>query len=278
MATSQSSALPFPDYFSAMAANYAKSTGDSTRRIFEESFDYIQAAAPIESGSVIHDNAAGPGVATSVVVDKLARNNLPDILITDNVPPMINAAKDSFGRWPQIQARVVDSLQLDVVPDDHFTHSILNFSIFTFSDPSKAMREIYRTLQPGGLAALLTWKRFGAGEVVHAAQALVRPDLPPMAVPHPEFAKEGFLQQSAADAGFSSDKIQYTERQTVVSGPELEQGLRGFLLSDFTLPARRGWTEEEVARWPQAVDEVIQQEVKNFGGVRFEAWVVLAKK
>lgn len=270
--------LPFPEYFSVLAGNYARQTGNSTRRLFDASFDDINALLPITKDSVIHDNAAGPGTATSVIVDKFsAEPGLPKILVTDNVPPMVTAAKDSFQGWPEIETQVVDSLSLEGIPDNNFTHSILNFSIFTFMDPLKGLQEIHRTLQPGGLAALITWRHFGAGHIIHAAQAIVRPDLPAMRIPHPEFMNEGVLADLAIQAGFEKSDFKESERNIVVNGVDLE-GLKGFMLGDFTKPARAGWTEEEEARWPEAIAKALEKELGEFGGVRFVSWVVLAIK
>jgi ubiquinone/menaquinone biosynthesis C-methylase UbiE len=272
------SKLSFPDYFSDMAKNYARHTGDSTRRIFADSFDDINSAKPFEKSSIIHDNAAGAGTAASVITDRFPREEVPSILITDNVAPMVEAAAATFASWPQVEAKNADSLDLSDVPDDHFTHSVLNFSVFTFSDPLKGLQEIRRTLKPDGLAALLTWKRFGASKTIHAAQALVRPDLPPMWVPRPEFMEEGVLRDLAVEAGFDAAKIQVSQRSVLVKGPELDEGLKEFMLGDFTRLARKGWTEEEVTKWPGAIEEAIKGEFDAFGGVKFEAWVVLATK
>lgn len=270
--------LPFPEYFSELASNYARQTGNSTRYLFNASFDDITAALPITKDSVIHDNAAGPGTATSVIVDKIpTKSEVPEVLITDFVPPMVAGARQSFEAWPQIRAQKIDSLNLADIPDNHFTHSVLNFSIFTFSDPLKGLQEIRRTLKPGGLAALLTWKRFGAGAVVHAAQASIRPDLPPMKIAGAEFLDEGYLADMAVKAGFGRGKMSVSSKSIVVAGPDME-GLRSFSMGKFTEPAKAGWTDEEKARWGGAIDGAFQKEVDEFGGVKFESWVVLVKK
>ncbi|EWG40793.1 hypothetical protein FVEG_03067 [Fusarium verticillioides 7600] len=278
MATSQSKDLPSSSYFSAFAANYLQQTGRSTYRVLDLAFDSIQATKPITKDSAIHDNAAGPGIAALVVVDRLAADDVPRILVTDNVPPMVQAARESFTSFPQIEAKVLDSQNLEGIPDERFTHSILNFSVYTLADPVKGVQEIYRTLQPGGLAVISCWKRFGVGELIHAAQAIVRPDLAPLKMPHPEFFEPGVLENTTIKAGFDSSKFKLVEDSIVVSGTELEDGLKKFMLGDLMRPARAGYTDEEEKKWPEAVEEVLKKEVENHGGIKFESWVLLARK
>jgi SAM-dependent methyltransferase len=278
MATSQSKDLPSSSFFSAFAANYLQQTGRSTYRVLDLAFDGIQATKPVAKGSVVHDNAAGPGIAASVLVDRLAADGLPQILVTDNVPPMVQAAQDSFTSLPQIESKILDSQNLEGIPDEHFTHSILNFSVYTLADPVKGVKEIHRTLQPDGLAVISCWKRFGVGGLIHAAQALVRPDLPPLKMPHPEFFEPGVLEKTTVEAGFDSSKFKLVEDSIIVSGPELEDGLKKFMLGDLMRPARAGYTSDEERRWPEAVDEVLKKEVETYGGVKFESWVLLAQK
>ncbi|KAK3366287.1 S-adenosyl-L-methionine-dependent methyltransferase [Lasiosphaeria ovina] len=276
---SQAHGIPFPKYFAALAATYNAQTGDTTRNLFAAALDDITAQVPLTSSSRVHDNAAGPGTAASVLVDRLTPDSLPKILVTDRVAAMVSAARESFAHVPSVTAAEMDSLALSGVADGSVTHSILNFSIFAISDPLQCVREVRRTLAGGGggVAALLTWRRFGAGEVVRAAQALVRPDLPPMAYPHPEFWQPGVLAALAVEAGFDEANVTVLEKSVAVGpGPQLD-GLRGFWASDFVKPARVGWTDEEVARWPAAVEQAVQAEIDARGGVLFQAYVVLAR-
>ncbi|KAF4943927.1 hypothetical protein FGADI_13008 [Fusarium gaditjirri] len=278
MATSQSKGLPSSSYFSAFAANYLQQTGRSTYHVLDLAFDTIQVTKPVTKDSVVHDNAAGPGIAALVLVDRLAADDVPQILVTDNVPPMVQAAEDSFTSLPQIETKVLDSQNLEGIPNEHFTHSILNFSVYTLADPVKGVKEIYRTLQPGGLAVISCWKRFGVGELIHAAQAIVRPDLAPLKMPHPEFFEPGVLEKTTTEAGFDSSKFKLVEHSIIVNGPELEDGLKKFILGDLVRPARAGYTGEEEKRWPDAVGEVLKKEVESHGGIKFESWVLLAQK
>ena len=164
--------------------------------------------------------------------------------------------------------------------DDSITHSITNFSIFTFKDPVQCLSEIHRTLQPDGkgVALVSTWKRFAVIEVVHRAQKLIRPDLPLMKVPQPGFMREGYLKEKMIEAGLAADKVKVVQRSATIRGEDRD-GLVKFMKGDFTKPARAGWTEEELGRWNNAVDEAVEEEQKaNEYGVRFEAWVALATK
>ncbi|KAB5583582.1 S-adenosyl-L-methionine-dependent methyltransferase [Coniochaeta sp. 2T2.1] len=275
--------VPTPAFFSAMSRVYAKNTGNSTRTIFAESLEAITAIRPITSGSVIHDNAAGPGTATSAMIEALPPSILPTIQIhiTDSVPGMVSAARETFTALISSSSSTITVSEMDsqnlTFPDAYFTHSIYNFSVFAVPDPLLSLKEIHRTLQKGGVAAVLTWRRFGAGELMRAAQGLVRPDLPPIFIPHEEFMREGYLSHMMVEAGFEEGKVTTLSKRLAVTGENLE-GLRQFVSGDFSESAKKGWTEEEVARWPEAIGRAMEAEVAAHGGLLFEAWVVLATK
>lgn len=265
--------LPFPEYFTLLARNYPQHTANSTRDLFQA---VLEDVPPITNDSSIHDNASGPGTAASILIEKYCTpSSGPRILITDNVPAMIDVAKEDFKSYSTVSTEVLDSHRLSSIPSDTITHSILNFSIFTFQDPVQCLKEIHRTLQSGGTAAISTWKRFGIGSVIHAAQKSVRPDLPVMKIPGAEFMQEGYLAEKVKEVW--SGHIQAMERMLLLTGDNLQRA-KEFMLGRFTGPARRGWTEEEVSRWPKAVEEALQEELNTYGGLKMEAWVVIAKK
>ena len=267
--------IPFPEYFSALAATYVKQTGNATRDAFAASLPDITALVPITSDSRIHDSAAGPATATSALLKAVPKGLLgaESVLVTDNNPAMVAAAREAF---PTIDVREMDSEGLEV-PDGAFSHSILSFSIFNMGDPLKCIQEMRRTVKEGGVAAILTWRRFGAGEVIAAAQRMVRPALPAMAIPHKEFMDEGVLEELVVKSGFDKAKVAVKSEKHVVMGENLA-GVREFCLGDHSKPARSGWSQEEAARWPEVVDRAFQAEVEAHGGVLFEYWVILAKK
>ena len=112
-------------------------------------------------------------------------------------------------------------------------------------------------------------------DMIHKAQRLIRSDAVLMRVPKEEYMQDGFIHEKMKEAGFRETK-QMTFN-TLVTGEELE-GLRTFMLGDFTREARQGWSDEEQAKWPAAIDSAIKDEVSKDGGVVMEAWVVTGQK
>jgi ubiquinone/menaquinone biosynthesis C-methylase UbiE len=74
---------------------------------------------------------------------------------------MISITKKLIGDkgWEEcVRAETMDMSDLSGLKDEMFTHSITCMCVFAFSDPVKGIREIYRMLQVGGTAVVMTWK------------------------------------------------------------------------------------------------------------------------
>ena len=275
--------LPLPDYFSKFASIYVRQTGHSTLNILADVItENVQTSAhPVGPDSVVHDTAAGPGIGAAALVACLPKDQLPkEMLVSDNVAMMVSAARESLvaSPLPHVDCKEVDSQDLSSVPDNYFTHSIDNFSIFTFVRPTDAVRETYRTLRPGGLAVVTCWRRFAPMFIVHAAQKKIRPDLPLMPTPSPEFYEEGVLQKVVEESGFAKNNITMVDKVLVVDDDENIAGLIMLMSGPMMSKAREGYTEEEEARWVGSVSQSVKEEVEQFGGIRFEAYILLATK
>lgn len=277
--------LPLPDYFSKFASVYARQTGHSTLNILTDVItEHVQTSAhPVGPDSVVHDTAAGPGIGAAALVASLPKDQLPkELLVSDNVAMMVSAARESLAGspLPHVECKELDSQDLSsaAVPDNYFTHSINNFSIFTFPRPVDAVRETYRTLRPSGLAVVTCWRRFAPMFIVHAAQKKIRPDLPLMPTPNPQFYEEGALQKVVEEGGFAKDNITVVDKVLVVDDGENIAGLTMLMSGPMMAKAREGYTAEEEARWVQSVSEAVKEEVEQFGGIRFDAYILLATK
>lgn len=275
--------LPLPDFFSKFASIYVHQTGQSTFNILADVIgEHIQTSMnPIGPESIVHDTAAGPGIGAGALIAKIPKDQLPkEILVSDNVAMMVSAARDSLDAsiHSRIECKELDSQDLSSIPDNHFTHSINNFSIFTFVRPVDAIRESYRTLKPKGLAIITCWRRFAPMFIVHAAQRKIRPDLPLMPTPNPKFFEEGVLQQVIEEAGFVKENIKSFEKELIVSDDENLAGLTALMSGPMMAKAREGYSKEEETMWVETINQSVKEEVERFRGIRFEAYVLLATK
>lgn len=277
------SKLPAADWFTSLAATYSRQTGDSTANIFASLIPDIQSSpVPISSSSRLHDVAAGPGTATSLLFRHTPSIQPQYVLVSDNTPAMVAGARQVLaGDYAsEIEYKEMDAQDLSSLPDAGFSHCIVNFSIFLFPQHVAVVQHLHRTLKPNGegLAVITTWKRFAVVRIIHHAQSLIRPDGPRMPLPGLPFYEDGYLASVVASGGFDPAKTQVKMRELIVK-PETEQyaNLRNFMLGDFTKRAREGWTEEEQARWPEVIDQALKAEVDEHGGIKFEAWGVIAQ-
>lgn len=282
-ANAQHPDLPLPSYFSQMAGVYCRQTGNSTRNILEEIIiEHVQTSAnALGPDSVVHDTAAGPGIGAAAILTTLPKDQLPrEVLVTDNTPRMIETAEESLKGSPFTNAKcqVLDSQDLSELPDEYFTHSINNFSIFTFTQPAKGVSESWRTLKKGGLAIVTCWSRFAPAHIVHAAQKAIRPDLPPLPTPGAQFFEDGVLQRVVEEGGFAKENVTVHNRDFLVSSEENLAGLKAMMSGPLMKRAREGFTEEEEAKWAGAIERAVSEEVSNFGGIKFGIFELLATK
>jgi ubiquinone/menaquinone biosynthesis C-methylase UbiE len=264
-----------PNYFNKLSQMYPRQTGNSTLNLFIKTTDHL---APISTNSIIHDNACGPGTASSVILKITNPDEHPKIIATDMVPGMIDAFNTAIvgtSSKPELLTGIVMNSQKLEFPDAHFTHSITNFSIFNFAEPLTCVKEIYRTLKPSGQAVITTWRRFGIGEVVHETQRRIRPDLPLMKYSGSELFDGDVVKDLMIEAGFENAEVLST--MVVVDGDDLE-GLTEFASGSFTDSARKGWSDDEKDRWKEVLQEVLNDEKREFKGIKFEAWAVLGFK
>ncbi|KAH0255613.1 S-adenosyl-L-methionine-dependent methyltransferase, partial [Aureobasidium melanogenum] len=274
-ARNSGSSSSFPEYFKKLSSAYSRQTGDSTFNLIYSFLQHLPADVILSEQSIVHDNAAGPGTATIAAMSVLQKEPAK-IVVTDFTQGMIDNIQLRIDQeqWKNITASVMDSHEL-ALPDNTFTLTICNVSTSTFKDSLKCMQEILRTLQPGGVCINSQWKRFTVKDIIHKAQISIRPDSKLFNMPKAEFLNDGVLRDLMLEAGFAKAD-QYVET-TIITDDAIE-GLREFMCGNFTASARGGWTEEEAAKWPAAIDAAIEEEKANYGGIKMEAWMVVARK
>jgi ubiquinone/menaquinone biosynthesis C-methylase UbiE len=113
---------------------------------------------PLSDGSKIHDNGCGTGAATAAIMSSISPTNQISINGTDiNVRAVELYNQLAVEKnWPA-KAASMDSTALSSAKDT-FTHSIGNALLFVLPDDGVgAVKEMYRTLKPGGIAAVNSW-------------------------------------------------------------------------------------------------------------------------
>ncbi|KAF3315929.1 hypothetical protein TWF173_003124 [Orbilia oligospora] len=144
--------------FDEMAKKYENGLGGAQNDIVRALLSYSKENHPIDSNSVIHDNACGPAVATSEILNQSIAPP-PKIFATDYAQGMIditNSYKERRG-WDTVTVQQMDGQALSF-EDAKFTHSISSLGVFMFPDEKKGLSEMYRTLKPGGWIGVTSWK------------------------------------------------------------------------------------------------------------------------
>lgn len=124
----------------------------------------------------------------------------------------------------------------------------------------------------------LVWKQNGWYSVIHPAQNLVRADLPLHISSAFDFSEEGVLVEFVVEAGFSEGNVEVIIERTVRKGEHIDEMKKSLLWNGIRDSMTVGWSDEEKGRWPAAVEEAIQKEIEQYGGVLFETWTAIAQK
>lgn len=243
------------------ASNYEDSTGGCTRDLARH---IITLAGPIVSGSVIHDNACGPGIVAQEIVGRDVLSQTPrnpnmnlTIHCTDRSEAMVELTREGYGGCESANAMrdSFPNVSVDFTvapaeslpfPDNTFTHSFTNCGILHFDDGLAGAREILRTLKPGATAVVTSWKELMAFEIVREAQRACGHPEPLFRPPVDEKWFNGeTLENVLKDAGFSD--VEVGTKTVHVAGRDVEDlcGHILLLMSRY----RQQWDEEQEAEF-----------------------------
>ena len=244
----------------------------------------LSLSPPITPSSVIHDNAAGPGVVAGEILrlpqfTEVAGAKYPTIHATDFSPAMIQALEARAARegWPDgvVKAQTMDSMDLVGLADDTFTHSYMASAIFLVPDPARTMAEIRRTLRPGGVALVTTFERQGFNELFRDVQRAVRPHAPSWKGLIPEeWLTEKKLRAVAESGGFEAAKVEIRRYSTWMAGEVWSKPGLASLKEVFTKSITNGWSDEDRASFERKLREHVESE--KVKGTRYEVKIFVA--
>ncbi|KAK8119949.1 S-adenosyl-L-methionine-dependent methyltransferase [Apiospora kogelbergensis] len=245
-------------------------------------------AGPIKDGDVINDNGCGTGAGTAAVVEAVDGDISISIKgndINDDALAVYrkNAADDA---WPAVG--VHDDSNALHFGDGTFDLTIGNALLFVLPDDGVgAIKEVHRTLKPGGSAVFNSWKYVPNMPPLEAAAKATRPEGTPLPrAGLDKWSSAEFLQGIVEEGGFKTENI--TMHQAPVSVTTSEVNRYANMLWSFiggTTPV--GWLKSDEDNWDKAI-QVIKDELKKTEGykeieggrlqLQFVANIVVAKK
>lgn len=146
--------------------------------------------------------AIGSGSMTGIVLRWRRWKKLPEVHVTgiDYAPSMLAGAKKRFADNPQVKIQHADAANLPF-PDDTFDTANIANSIHCFPTVDGALRDILRTLKPGGtLAANVLLYPTGLPPLRWAAQKINDWGIRKGILYSP--FEEGVIRRKVLDAGF----------------------------------------------------------------------------
>ena len=241
-------------FFNDTASIYDEATGGATIELARLLLQQPELQLPADA--VVHDNAAGTGAVLQEVVRARGGAPLPRIFATDTGPDLLDLARAKIAGLPpaaaeRISVEVMDAHKLGYA-DETFTHSFTHFSLPFFSDPAAGVREIHRTLRPGGVAVVTTWAEIGfLDKVINPALKAVRSGATDFRMPvSPEWLQASHMEKVLRAGGFEDVRMKELvgyrcSRDAAVLSSALV-GMTGALTADWPADEKRA-LEEKIA-------------------------------
>jgi ubiquinone/menaquinone biosynthesis C-methylase UbiE len=245
---------------------YDELVGDGMENLAEATVSDMPA---FNAGSVVLDHGCGTGAGTAAVVDAAGRDGVTQISIkgVDINEAALEAYKKKAAenQWPA-EAIKADAGKLDDIADSTFTHAIGTAFLFVLpEDGVPAMKEIYRTLKPGGAVALNSWAYVPNMGPIRAASSQTRPEgTPEIRDGLDKWSNPSFLKGVIEKAGFSGDAITLTRRDVYVTTTTIDR-YATMLWSFIGGTTASGWLESDEHKWDEAVD-IVKEELRKTEG------------
>ena len=163
--------------------------------------------ANIKKGDKIIDIACGTGLVSFPAAEQTGDKGF--VLANDISDKMVEAGNGTAKerKLSNISFQRMDAEEL-TVEDESFNIALCALGLMYFPDPLKAMKEMHRSLKPGGHAVVAVWgrrKNCGWAEVFEIVDRRVASEVCPMFF---NLGNEGTLQQYLKAGGFKNISIE----------------------------------------------------------------------
>ncbi|KAI0206215.1 S-adenosyl-L-methionine-dependent methyltransferase [Astrocystis sublimbata] len=243
----------------------------------------------IANGDIIHDVGCGTGVGTTSIVEAIEGKGINVSIKGTDINEgalKVYREKAAEGNWPAEASR--DDANASSFEDNTFNLSLANAFIFVLpNDGIDAVKEIYRTLKPGGKVVINTWKYVPNFLPVQAASKATRPEGTPLPRAGTEkWSQPEYLKSIIEKGGFEKDKIVVETSPVFYHTAEMDH-YANMLWSFIGGTTTVGWLRSDEENWDGAI-EVVKQEVRKSEGyeelagnksvLRFVANIAIATK
>ncbi|KAJ7733932.1 S-adenosyl-L-methionine-dependent methyltransferase [Mycena metata] len=128
------------------------------------------------------------------------------VVCADREESMVRSAREIISSQGWNAEAVLADAQALPFPDNHFTHTLMNFAMQLIDDPALAAKESLRVLRRGGQAGFTSWFRPGWLEALKIAVPEFSLSLPPGTVV--TMSTPDSAARVLADAGFTDIKVE----------------------------------------------------------------------
>ena len=236
---------------------YKEMTADAMEDMSRVSLAQIN----VQPGAIVHDNGCGVGAGSNAFFEKQREISIKATDIDDRALEMY---RQRSSEWPA-EAIHMDSTSL-TFPDGTFSHTLANAVIFVLpNDGVDAVKEIHRTLKPGG-TAVINCIAYGPN-IIPIQQTAVRTR--PQGTPLPRQGSEkwqqpDFLKSIVEQGGFTNVKVMQTPYRSTTK-TDLTR-FATMLWSFVGGTSSVGWLQSDEERWDEAIGVLGEelQKVKGF--------------
>jgi ubiquinone/menaquinone biosynthesis C-methylase UbiE len=243
---------------------YDELVGNTMEVLAKESLAQIP-SLPV--GSVVHDNGCGTGAGSAAVAEQISGSKVQvSIKATDINEKALEILKELIRKNSlPVEALKMDSEKL-TFEDGTFTHVIGNALLFVLpNDGIDAVKEMYRTLKPGGTLIVNSWHYTPNVEPLQIAAKATRPPGTPLPRQGMQkWSSPEFLQDVLEKGGFARDNIKMTKANVYCTTPELSH----FATMSWSFiggTSEVGWLKSDEETWDQAI-EIVKDELRKTEG------------
>lgn len=203
--------------------------------------------------SVVHDNGCGSGAVTRGII----ATNPPagiQIYATDISPTLAAQATAGIDPSWSIKVEGMDAQNL-TFSDDKFSHSVTAFVFASVPDTVAAVKEIHRTLKPGGTAAIAVWDDAPTNAALEQAHRKLRGcDAPVLPVISRLTYQQTHLDKALKEARWND--VKYVKKEAWLS---LGTDVKRWATLTWSLggAAAGGWTQQDEDTWDEAIAIIV---------------------